>query len=131
MKKKVYRGFVVVCSMVLASVIVIEGLIITVGNKIETKEEIDYLIILGAGLYWDRISPSLHERLKVSQEYLEENKDVKVVVSGGQGPNEKFSEAYAMSAYLLEYGIEKDRIILEDQSRNTLQNLSFSLDEIK
>ncbi len=112
MKKKVLTGIIVLCSIVLATVIIIEGLIIIIGNKTETEQEVDYLIILGAGLYWDKISPALEERLKVSLEYLEENKKMKVIVSGGQGPNEKFSEAYAMSEYLLQCGIEKDRIIL-------------------
>ena len=131
MKKNIFRGMVVLCSVVLATVIIIEGLIIVVGNKTETEQEVDYLIILGAGLYWDKVSPALEERLKVSLEYLEENKEMKAIVSGGQGPNEKFSEAYAMSGYLIKHGIEKDRIILEDQSRNTFQNLNFSLEKIK
>ncbi|HHX62063.1 MAG TPA: YdcF family protein [Epulopiscium sp.] len=131
MRKKIYKGIIVLCSVLLASVIIVEGFIIVVGNKIETHQEVDYLIVLGAGLYWDVPSPSLTERLKVAHKYLEENKDMKVIVSGGQGLNEKFSEAYAMSEYLLERGIAKGRIILEDKSTNTFQNLSFSLDKIK
>lgn len=131
MKIMIFKGINVLCAILFASVIIIEGLIITIGNKTEIHQEVDYLIILGAGLYWDRISPALEERLKVSLEYLEENKEIKVIVSGGQGPNEKFSEAYAMGEYLLEHGIEKERIILEDESRNTFQNLKFSLDKIK
>lgn len=131
MIKIILKGSVILCSIVLASVIIIESLIISAGNKVEDQQEIDYLIILGAGLYWDRLSPSLEERLKVSLNYLEENKEIKVIVSGGRGPDEKFSEAYAMSEYLLQHGIQKERIILEDKSRNTFQNLEFSLQKIK
>ena len=131
MKKKILSGMVLVCSMLLASVIIIEGLIISAGNQVDTDQEVDYLIVLGAGLYWDTISPSLHERLKVAEEYLQEHKDMKVIVSGGQGPDEKFSEAYAMSHYLIDQGIDSQRIILEDQSSNTFQNLSFSLEKIR
>lgn len=122
---------VVLGSVVLASIIIIEGLIISTGNRVDTDQEVDYLIVLGAGLYWDTISPSLQERLKVAEQYLQENKDIKVIVSGGQGPDEKFSEAYAMSRYLIDQGIETQRIILEDQSSNTFQNLSYSLEKIR
>lgn len=112
------------------SIIVIEGLIIVEGNRLP-KEEVDYLIVLGARLYGETPSPSLLERLKVANEYLKKNEDVKVVVSGGQGPDEYVSEGYAMSKYLLDNGISKDRIIIEDRSTNTFENLKFSLDKIR
>lgn len=130
MKKRIYKIIMLASSILLLSVIIIEGLIITHGSKVENKQ-VDYLIVLGAGLYWDRLSPSLEERLKVAHDYLLDNQDIKVIVSGGQGPDEKFSEAYAMSQYLLDKGVEKERIILEDKSRNTFENLKFSLDKIR
>ena len=99
-------------------------------NKTETKE-VDYLIVLGARLYGARPSPSLEERLKRATEYLQENKEIKVVVSGGQGPDEDVSEAYAMREYLEAHGINEDRIIFEDQSTNTFENLSLSLKKIR
>lgn len=67
----------------------------------------------------------------MAKEYLDEYQSVKVVVSGGQGADEDVSEGYAMSRYLIENGIDRDRIIIEDKSTSTFENLKFSLDKIK
>lgn len=95
------------------------------------KEKVDYVIVLGARLYGSTPSPSLLERLKAAKEYLIENEDVKVVVSGGQGANEDIPEAHAMKKYLIDNGIENSRILVEDKSTSTFENLKMSLDKIK
>jgi len=119
-----------IVSLFLLSVVIIEGLIIIEGNKTE-KEAVDYLIVLGARLYGEVPSPSLLERLKVAHQYLEAYPNVKVVVSGGQGQGEDVAEGYAMAGYLMNQGIEESRIIIEDQSTNTFENLSLSLEKIR
>ena len=130
MKKIVLRVITILISIILISFIIIEGLIIIEGRNISTKK-VDYVIVLGARLYGDIPSPSLQERLNAAGEYLIENNDIKVVVSGGQGIDEDVSEAQAMKKYLVDNGIENDRIILEDKSTTTFENLKFSLDKIR
>ena len=130
MKKKILKMMNTLFIIFLISFIVIEGLIIAHGKKVST-EKVDYVIVLGARLYGEVPSPALLERLKVAKEYLLDNEDVKVVVSGGQGANEDVSEAFAMEKYLIDNGIEKSRIIMEDRSTNTFENLKLSLDEIR
>lgn len=49
-----------------------------------------------------------------------------MVVSGGQGADEMVSEAAAMKEYLLSRGLEEKRIVTEDRSSSTYQNLKFS-----
>mgnify|MGYP001416513182 CR=1 FL=1 len=110
MKKIVLRVITILISIILISFIIIEGLIIIEGRNISTKK-VDYVIVLGARLYGDIPSPSLQERLNAAREYLIENNDIKVVVSGG-------------------HGIENDRIILEDKSTTTFENLKMSVDKI-
>lgn len=114
----------------LISFFAIESLII-LGGRRTYSEHIDYLFILGAGLYGDKPSPSLIERLEVSKEYLKENKDLKVLVCGGQGEGETISEAKAMKDYLVERGINENRIILEANSVNTFENIKFGMEEIR
>lgn len=92
----------------------------------------NYLIVLGAGLIdGDKVSRLLGNRIDAAIKFA--NKQIKkgrpapkIVFSGGQGPDEKLSEAKAMSAYAIEHGWDKDLVILEDKSRNTLQNMQFS-----
>lgn len=130
MKKYIFRIIGILVGMILISFMIIEGLIIMEGRK-NLSDNVDYVIILGARLYGSIPSPALLERLKVAKEYLLENQDIKVVVSGGQGINEDISEAHAMEKYLLDNGIERNRIIIEDKSTSTFENLKFSLDKIR
>lgn len=92
--------------------------------------EATYVIVLGAGLNGSAPSLSLQERLIAAAEYLAQYPDSIAVVSGGQGAGEDISEAEAMRRWLENSGIAPDRIIMEDKSTSTKENLSFSLELI-
>ena len=68
----------------------------------------------------------LRYRLEAAAEYLKRNTETKCIVSGGKGTNEIMSEAEGMRDYLVAVGIESDRIILEDKSTDTNENIKFS-----
>lgn len=102
-----------------------EGLIIS-GFGREGKENLDYVIVLGAQVYKSGPSRVLKMRLDTAYEYAVKNPDTLLIVSGGQGGNEPFSEAKGMYDYLVKRGLEENRIIMEDQSTNTYENLMFS-----
>lgn len=91
----------------------------------------DYLIVLGARLYGDIPSPSLSNRLDAAIDNLKKYPDTKVVASGGQGKDEWVSEALAMKKYMVDKGIKPERVILESQSTNTMENIRFSLEKIE
>ena len=61
-------------------------------------------------------------------EYLLENEEAVAILSGGQGKGEDISEAQCMYEYLTAHGIDGDRLILEDQSTDTEENLKFSME---
>lgn len=88
--------------------------------------ELEYLIVLGAHINGTEPSRALQNRLNTAMEYLEKNPKTLVVVSGGKGSDEDISEAEAMGKYLICRGIAAERIILEDQSTNTVENLKFT-----
>lgn len=89
-------------------------------------QNLDYIIVLGAQIRGMHITNSLERRLEKAIEYLKENPATTVIVSGGQGKGEDVSEADAMAMYLEEHGIEKTRILREDKSTSTEENLKFS-----
>lgn len=95
---------------------------------IPRKKDFDYVIIHGAGLInGDKISKLLQERLdKAIDVYLKDPSPTKLIPSGGKGSDEDLSEAEAMKRYLLEKGIPESDILLEDQSKTTMENLKFS-----
>lgn len=100
-------------------------------NSVEDEGvEADYIIVLGAAVHGDTPSLSLVERMTAAYDYLLEHPDCVAVVSGGQGSNENVSEAEAMYRWLTAKGIAPERIIKEDKSTSTLENLRFSLDMI-
>lgn len=86
----------------------------------------DYVIILGA--QWKPEGPSevLRRRLDTAVKYLNANPEAMAIVSGGQGSNEPISEADGMRQYLVSAGISDERILVEDQSTSTLENLVYS-----
>lgn len=85
-----------------------------------------YIIVLGAHVEGTRITDSLARRLECAYTYLTENQETRVIVSGGQGRGEEITEAEAMAVYLTQRGIASNRIISEDRSVNTHENLLFS-----
>lgn len=93
----------------------------------DKDQDADWLIVLGAQVFEDRPSLVLKYRLDKAAEYLKSHPDTKCIVSGGKGPNEPFSEAHGMSRYLIEAGISEDRILLEEESMNTSENLENCL----
>ena len=58
--------------------------------------------------------------------YLKENPAAVAILSGGQGKDEDISEALCMQTVLEAEGIEKSRLLLEDKSANTRENIFFS-----
>ncbi len=88
--------------------------------------KLDLIIILGAQVRGTKITNSLKRRLDKGAGYLKQNPQTRVIVSGGQGKGEDVTEASAMAQYLAAHGIEKERIFLEEQSRNTYENLKYS-----
>ena len=109
-----------------------EAVIVYHSNQ-NAPENVEYLIVLGARVNGTRITGSLWRRLDKTVDYLKEesNKDTKVIVSGGQGKGEDISEAQAMYEYLVKQGIDKSRVIMEDKSTNTYENIQFSREIIQ
>lgn len=123
------RGGMTVMSLFLLLFLVVEGIIIGYGHSKPTPDA-EYIIVLGARVRGERVTYTLCKRLNVACDYLKKNPSTKVILSGGQGAGEDISEAEAMKRYLAKKGIEEERMILEDQSVNTDQNLAFSIEKI-
>lgn len=95
--------------------------------KKENRDKCDYLLVLGGDVIGaDTPSPQLFERMKAAAVYLKENPETVAVPCGGCFRKmQKKSEAAIIADYLIEQGIDENRLILEDKSTTTFQNFEF------
>ena len=84
------------------------------------------VLVLGCRVYSDHLSNMLIGRLTTAYALLCRYPKMQCVVSGGQGGDEPCTEAAAMKRWLVERGIQPERIIEEGNSRSTIQNFSYS-----
>ena len=110
------------CTLILA--FVLYNLFI---ERIPRRPDFDYVIIHGCGLAGgERPSKVLEGRLDAAIKVYERCRIKPILMpSGGQGPDEKVSEAQAMKTYLMEKGIPEDHITIEDKSTTTMENLKY------
>ena len=96
---------------------------VMVSAILQPAAEAETVIVLGCKV--DRNGPSrmLRERLDAAYDYLQENTDAIVIVTGGQGSDEPEPEGTAMQKYLVKKGIDAGRIYVEDKSESTRENL--------
>ncbi len=86
------------------------------------------VMVLGARVNEDRqVSKTLANRLDVAYDYIKENPDSFVILTGGQGHDEPMTEALAQKEYLINLGIDEGRMLLEDKSTSTRENMEYSL----
>lgn len=123
--KKIHRGIVIVTLVFVMFFTILEGMIIFYPKNNNNKS--DLLMILGAGVNGKTPSLTLKGRLDKAVEYINRfDNDTFIVVSGGQGRGEDISEALCMKEYLVDKGIDEDKIIMEDKSTSTGENFKFS-----
>ncbi|MFD1472244.1 YdcF family protein [Companilactobacillus mishanensis] len=101
-------------------------------SRDEKQSQADYIIVLGSKFMTDRIPPIMMSRLEKTVQTYNELKDKPfIIVSGGKSIGTDRTEASIMHRYLVEAGIPDERIIIEDKSINTTENLEFCSIKIK
>lgn len=84
------------------------------------------LLVLGCRVKGDVPSLALEKRVDSAYFYLLSNPDSVAILSGGQGRDENLSEALCMKRMLTQRGISANRLLLEDRSTSTYENVRFS-----
>ena len=107
-----------------------EAAVIKNAKTEERAYDMDYVVVLGAGVNGTQPSLSLYNRLEAALDFLEKAPDAVAIVSGGQGAGEEITEAECMRRWLEAHGVAPERIIMEPNATNTRENLKFSFDVI-
>lgn len=110
-------------------------LFIGVNSYLQYKHQVpknaDYLIVLGAGLKKNKPTRALRYRIQTAANYAKANDNTVIIASGGKGSDELISEAECMKIELIKLGINEDRIIKEENSTNTYENVKYSKQLLK
>lgn len=96
-------------------------------------DDCEYLMILGTVVVGaDEPSRQLTERMERALTYFNLHKHAKAVCCGGCFRKEqKISEAEIIKRFLVNNGIDENRILLEDKSTTTYENFKFALSVIE
>jgi len=116
-----------VCTTFLIPLIFVSFLAIY-GNRSTATFDEDVVIVLGAGVVGERVTTPLALRLDRAIYYFGRNPSAYIIVCGGLGDMATITEAEAMARYLYARGIPRERILLEESSTSTLENLTFAKD---
>ncbi len=121
--------WIFIAGVIFALALVMFLIIAGYSNTASGDEEV--IIVLGAGLRGEKVSAVLQRRLDAAHDFYLENTDITIVVTGGQGPGEDIPEALAMQRYLVDKGVPKEQIIMEDKSTSTQENFLFAMQLLK
>lgn len=119
---KYFLAFVIFLQLIASLTIMFLGT--DVGNNNYQK-----VLVLGYELKDDQMSETLKMRLDTALEYSID-KDSTFILCGGITRENTVSEAAVMKDYLVAHGLDESRIILEDQSKDTLENIANALEYI-
>ena len=93
---------------------------------------VDAIVVMGAAQYDGRPSPQLQARLDHVVELWNDGLAPLVIVTGGNRPGDRFTEAESSRRYLVEAGVPNGAIVGEDEgssSWESLQNVAARADE--
>jgi uncharacterized SAM-binding protein YcdF (DUF218 family) len=94
-------------------------------GQASSAEPADAALVLGAAVIGERPTPVLEERLRHAQELHDRGQVQRIVVTGGLSPEDDLTEAEASRRWLVARGVPDGDVVLEDQSRTTIENLAF------
>jgi len=81
------------------------------------------IVVMGAAQYDGRPSPVFAARLDHAVELYRAGIAPRLIVTGGKAEGDRTTEAASARAYAIAHGVPRDAILVEDQSRTTLESI--------
>ncbi len=128
LKKKMGRVLISTLAIILAAALLFllytgYCMLMSLNNLPDGTETV---VVLGCQVQAHGPSLMLWERIDAAYAYLTAHPEAMCILSGGKGADEPMSEAECMRRELVARGISTDRLIKENQSTSTRENLEFS-----
>ena len=126
--KKIFKYILIVLIVIiLVPVIINFYVILSTKNRIvsgdsELLADIDYIVVLGAGIRRGKPSPMLEDRLKTGISLYNNDISNKILITGDH-MNDDYDEVTVMKNYLLEHGIPEEDIITDNYGISTYDSI--------
>lgn len=92
------------------------------GNEYSNISDVDCIIILGAGIWGDKPSPMLEDRLQEGINLYQNGVSDKIIMSGDHGRKE-YDEVNIMKKYAIEKGIPSENIFMDHAGFSTYESI--------
>ena len=127
--RKMIKYIIMLILIFVVTVLVINFFVkIVTKNRILKKEEyskledIDCIIVLGAGIWGDKPSPMLEDRLKEAVSLYNKNISSKIIMSGDHGKAD-YDEVNIMKEYAIEQGVASEDIFMDHAGFSTYESM--------
>ena len=127
--RKMIKYIIMLILIFVVTVLVINFFVkIVTKNRILKKEEyskledIDCIIVLGAGIWGDKPSPMLEDRLKEAVSLYNQNIFSKIIMSGDHGKAD-YDEVNIMKEYAIEQGVASEDIFMDHAGFSTYESM--------
>ena len=121
--RRLVRSLLAIALVIMSAVIVL-AFDIWRSAAISSNRSADAALVLGAAVFGSAPSPVLIERLRHAKMLYEAGRIKHILVAGGRSPDDALSEAEAGRDWLAANGVPSEAILIEDQSRTTVENLT-------
>ena len=127
--KRIFLAGILTLVLVLAG---LETAVVIGGEVSDPAAPVDAILVLGAGVNGETPSLTLRTRINAAADCMELHPGVPVVLSGGQGPGERITEAECMRRSLWsDDAVWNERLLLEERSTSTAENFAFSKEVLR
>lgn len=129
MKSKKCKILIVSVAVILfLSIFFVVSVAIGIWNygKEDEKAQSDVAIVLGAAVWDGEVSPVYRERINHAIALYEDGFVDYIILTGGFGEGSYKSDSQVAKEYALSQGVPEERILIEEKSTITEENLEFS-----
>ena len=136
MKKVIMYGIIFIAIILIIILIINLYVRISTNKKIIKENEysklsdVDCIIILGAGIWGDKPSPMLEDRLQEGIKLYQNNVSDKIIMSGDHG-REEYDEVNIMKKYAIENGVPSENIFMDHAGFSTYESIYRAKDVFK
>ena len=127
--KKMFKILIVITIISIILVLFINFYVVGMANKRMIKDNdysslknVDCILILGAGIWGDKPSPMLQDRLDEGVKLYKEGIASKIIMSGDHG-REEYDEVNIMKEYAIEQGVPSEDIFMDHAGFSTYESI--------